>query len=94
MERLARAGFQLLAIPTANHCFLERNGFVALVEKRPDGALGAVGSPGLLADGCFAALVWNKETPVFISKGKSFPATGEQVESLRRFDEEIRAAVA
>ena len=90
--RLARAGFQLLPVfELPHHYVVERDGFVALAERRPDGGFGAA---GLLLDGAFAVLVWNGESPEFVAKARRVPATAEQVETLRRFDSDLRAALA
>ena len=90
IERLARAGFQLLpAVPITTHYVLERDGFVALVERLPDGAFGQAGAPGLLTEGAIAQLLWKKEGPRFVAKGFDLPATPDQVEFLRRFDADL-----
>ncbi|MBI3697179.1 MAG: hypothetical protein HY238_20380 [Acidobacteria bacterium] len=90
MERLARAGFQLLpALQITSHYVLERDGFVALVERLPDGSFGQSGAPGLLTEGAIAQLVWKKEGPRFVAKGFNRPATTDQVESLRRFHADL-----
>ena len=94
IESLARAGFQLLpAWQITNYYVVERDGFLALIERRSDGAFGSVGSPGILAEGSFAALVWKKEGPVFVSKGKESAASPEQMEVLQRFDSDLRKAL-
>jgi hypothetical protein len=94
IERLAAAGFQLLpAFQIATHYVLEREGFVALVERLPDGGFGAAGAPGLLGENGIAYLVWRGEAAVFVSKGREVPAGPEQIEALRRFDRDLRAAL-
>ena len=86
IERLARAGFQLLpAFSITTHYVLERDGFVALVERLPTGDFGRIGAPGLLTDGAIAQLLWKKEGPRFVAQGLNQPAAPGQVESLRRF---------
>jgi hypothetical protein len=94
IERLAQAGFRLLpAFEITTHYVLEREGFVALVERCPDGAFGSAGAPGLLVEGGFAALVWKAAGPVFVSKGVERPASASQIEAIRRFDTELRKAL-
>ena len=94
IERLAAAGFQLLpAFQIPTHYVLERDGFVALVERGPDGDFGAAGAPGLLGESGLAYLVWRGEAAVFVSKGSEVAATPEQIEGLRRFDRDLRAAL-
>ena len=94
LERLARAGFQLLpAFEIPNHYVLERQGFAVLVERRADGSFGRPGAPGALLDGAFAVLVWKGPEAFFVAKGKQKAATAQEVESLRRFDAELREAL-
>ncbi len=94
MERLDGAGFRLLpAFQIPTHYLLERDGFVALVERLPDGSFGAAGAPGLLVEGAMAMLVWKQAGPRWVAKSIDLPASGEQVESLRRFDGDLRAAL-
>jgi hypothetical protein len=94
IERLAGAGFQLLPTPEiTTHYVLERDGFVALVERRPDNSFGQAGSPGILAEGGFAALVWRQEGPVFVGKGREIPAAADRVDALRRFDADLKKAL-
>ena len=90
IERLIRAGFRLLpALPITTNYVLERDGFVALVERLPDGSFGQIGAPGLLTEGAIAQLLWKKDGPRFVAKGFDLPATPDQVESLRRFDADL-----
>jgi hypothetical protein len=93
VERLAAAGIQLL--PTseiATHYVFERGGFVAMVERLGDG-FGTVGSPGLLTERGFAALVWRQGKPWFVAKGHEYPAKDEQVEEVRRLAADLEAAL-
>ena len=54
LERLVAAGIQLLpAVEITTHYVFERDGFVALVERTPEG-FGGIGSPGLLTGTGFA----------------------------------------
>ncbi len=95
LQRLAAAGFQLLpAFEIQTHYVVERDGFVALVERRADGGFGQIGAPGLLREGVISALMWKPQGPVFAAKGAEWPATEEQVAALRRFDAELRQALA
>jgi hypothetical protein len=94
LERLARAGFELLpTLEILTHYVLERDGFVALVERRPDGGFGAAGAPGRLLEGAFAVLVWRGSEALFVAKGREEVATAEQVAAVRRFDAELREAL-
>ena len=89
------AGFQLLpAFSIHSHYVLERDGFVALVERLPDGGFGKAGAPGVLLDGAFAVLVWKQEQAFFVTKGQQVLATTEQIEVLRQFDADLNRALA
>ena len=94
LERLARAGFELLpTLEILTHYVLERDGFVALVERRPDGGFGRAGAPGRLLEGAFAVLVWRGGEAFFVAKGMEEAATAEQVAAVRRFDAALREAL-
>lgn len=94
-SRLVEAGFQLLpAFQISTHYVLERQGFLALVERLADGGFGKAGAPGLLLDGSFAVLVWKQEQAYFVTKGRQVSATSEQIEALRRFDADLSRALA
>src|SRR5258706_389697 len=72
---------------------LERDGFVALVERLPDGGFGRAGAPARLLEGAFAVLVWRGGEAHFVAKGREETATAEQVAAVRRFDAELREAL-
>ena len=89
LERIAAAGIQLL--PTTqvpNHFAFERDGFVALVEKRGDG-FGGIGSPGLLTEAGFAPLYQGE----FIAKQWRRTATPAEIEAVRGFLDDLKAAL-
>jgi hypothetical protein len=92
LERLAAAGIQLLPAQLASHFVFERGGFVCLVERAGEG-FGNTGSPGLITEKGFAALVWRGDNAWFVGKGFEQPATAEQVQEMRSFDADLRAAL-
>jgi len=93
LERLAAAGIQLLpALEITTHYVFERDGFVALVERTREG-VGAIGSAGILTGSGFAALVGRGERSYFIAKNFQQEARPEQVEALRSFSADLRAAL-
>ena len=93
LKRLAKFGFELVpAAEMRTHFIIERDGFVALVERK-DEAFGNIGAPGLLSDAGFAALVWRSGDPWFVAKGFEQHATPEQVEAIRRFSRDLEAAL-
>ena len=92
LERLAAAGIQLLpAVEIATHYVFERDGYVALVERTADG-FGGVGSAGILTGNGFAAWVQRGPRSYFVAKNFEQEAGPEQVEALRRFSADLRAA--
>jgi hypothetical protein len=94
LERLAQRGINLLpAAEISTHFIFERDGFVALVERKPDG-FGNIGAPGLLIENAgFAALVWRAEAPWFVGRGYQQPATAAQVELIRKFADDLNWAL-
>lgn len=94
LERLAERGINLLpAAGIATHFIFERDGFVALVERKQDG-FGKIGAPGLLVEqGGFAALVWRGGEAWFVARGFEQRATAEQVTSIRSFAHDLDYAL-
>ena len=92
LERLAAAGIQLVPTDLTSHFILERGGFVAFIERRQD-SFGNIGAPGLMTERGFAALVWRGDQAFFVAKGFEEPASAEQVEKLRAFAKDLRAAM-
>src|ERR1700693_2906717 len=85
LERLAAAGIQILpAIEIATHYVFGRDGFVALVERTPDG-VGGIGSAGILTGSGFAPLILRGDRSYFVAKNFEQEATLAQVSSLKRF---------
>ena len=94
LERLALAGIQLLpAVEITTHFVFERGGFVALVERRPDGGFGGTGGSGILTGKGFAAAVRRGERWFFVAKEFEQQATAEQAEELRRFSADLKGAL-
>ena len=97
LERLAAAGIQLIPTEITSHFILERDGFVAFVERRQDAAgessFGSIGAPGLLTEGGFAALIWRGDQGFFVNKGSEQPASAEQVKKIRAFASDLANAL-
>ncbi|MDP8980068.1 MAG: hypothetical protein M3O35_05695 [Acidobacteriota bacterium] len=94
LQRLAAAGFQILpALEITTHYVLERDGIVALVERIHDG-FGGMGSPGLLTEKGFAALVRSAEGAFFVAKGYREPASEQQIRKVRAFSEDLGRALS
>ena len=92
LEKLAAAGIQMIPAEITSHFILERDGFVAFVERREE-AFGNIGTPGLMTERGFAALIWRGDQPFFLGKGFEQPASPEQVQSIRAFASDLAAAL-
>ena len=82
----------LPAVEIATHYVFERDGFVALVERTPDG-FGGIGSAGILTGNGFAALILRGGRSYFVAKNFEQEATLEQVASLKRFSLDLKSAL-
>ena len=93
-QKLVDANIQLLPLPEiTTHFVFERDGFVALVERRND-AFGRIGAAGILTGKGLAPLVWRNGEPFFVAKDFEELATEEQVLSLRAFQSDLESALA
>jgi hypothetical protein len=93
IERLAAARIQLLpAVEITTHYVFERDGFVALVERTPDG-FGGIGSAGILTGTGFAALIRRGDRSYFVAKNFEREATPAEVEALRKFSSDLKVAL-
>ena len=94
LERLVAAGIQLLpTVEITNHYVFERDGFVALVERRAEG-FGGIGSAGRLTEKGIAPLVSRGSASFFVAKGFEQPATAEEVDQIRRFQADLKHALS
>ena len=98
LEKLATAGIQIIPAEITSHFILERDGFVAFVERREQafgntGAFGNVGAPGLMTERGFAALIWRGDQAFFVGKGFEQTATPEQVQKIRAFASDLANAL-
>ena len=85
LQCLDAAGINLVAgSDTSTHVILERDGFILLVERTEDG-FGGIGSPGLLTERGFAALIRRDDEAFFVAKDFEQPATEQQVTAAREF---------
>jgi hypothetical protein len=93
IEKLAAAGIQIISAGVTSHFILERDGFVAFVERKGD-EFGNVGAPGLMTEKGFAALVWRGGRAFFIARGLEVVATDAQVEGIRLFSRDLEAVLS
>jgi hypothetical protein len=92
LEKLAASGIQIIPAEVDSHFILERDGFVAFVEKREQ-AFGNIGSAGLMTERGFAALIWRGDQAFFVGKGFEQPASAEEVQKIRAFAADLAAAL-
>ncbi len=92
--RLAAAGIRILPLAElTQHVVFERDGFIALVERRDNG-FGQVGSAGLLVQEGFAALLQRDGQNWFVARGFEREATEAEAAALRRFSQDLRRAIS
>jgi hypothetical protein len=92
LERLVAAGINLVPADLKKHFILERDGFVALVERQGD-SFGHIGAAGLLTEQGMAPLVWRNEKAFFVARAFEREATAGQVALLRQFQSDLEAAL-
>ena len=88
---LGSTGIQLLT-ETRSYGMFARDNLIALVERTAEG-YGSIGSTGILTDRGLAYLIWRDGQPFLSGKGFEQPATEEQVAAVRRFSEDLKAAL-
>ncbi len=93
LEKLAAAGIQIVPAEITSHFILERDGFVSFVERRDD-SFGNIGTPGLMTERGFAALIWRGDQAFFVGKGFEQPAIAEQVQKMRAFASDLAAILS
>jgi hypothetical protein len=91
-DRLARLHIQVLA-EAGRHVLLARDTCVALVE-RTDAGLGSIGGTGVMTEAGLAYLVWREGRAILVGRGGESAAGEAQVEVIRRFSADLKAALA
>ena len=94
LARLSAAGIAVVPADLVKHHILERDGFVALVERTADGGFGRSGTAGLLTEKGLAPLVWRGGSAFFVAKGLEAAASENQIEALRTFQRDLEAILA
>jgi 5-keto 4-deoxyuronate isomerase len=92
-EKLVAAGIQIIPAEIASHFILERDGFVSFVERR-EAAFGNIGTPGLMTERGFAALIWRGDQAFFVGKGFERPASPKEVQKIRAFTSDLANALS
>ena len=93
LEKLATAGIQIVPVEMTSHFILERDGFVAFVQRREE-SFGNIGAPGLMTERGFAALIWRGDQAFFAGKGFEQAAAPGQVQKIRSFASDLENALA
>lgn len=91
-ERLASLDIQIIAEGQKHFVFV-RDNCVALVERAGTG-YGSIGSTGIMTESGLAYLIWRDRRPVLAGKSGERPAEAAEVESIRRFSEDLKSAFA
>ncbi len=89
--RLESLDIQLMAEATAYSLFA-RGACLALVHRSAEG-FDSVGASAIMTDNGPAYLVWREGAPRLAAKGGEMPAAPEQVETVRRFSQDLKAAL-
>ncbi len=94
LERLVAANIELLPITQIErHFVFSRDGFIALVERRADGSLGKMGSPGLFTEKGMAVLLERGGVQMFVAKGFEQAATEDDITRMRSFAADLQHAL-
>jgi hypothetical protein len=89
--RLEGFGIGLVAESPVVSIFV-RDGCVAMVGRTPGGGL-SLGSTGMMTDNGLAYLVWREGHARLTAKGGDVAAGPDQVEAMRKFSEDLKAAL-
>ncbi len=94
LQKLVDHRIQLLpAAELTTHFVFERDGFIALAERRNNG-FGNVGAPGLLCQQGMAQLIWRGDQAFFVTKGFERQASPEEIEKLRSFGQDLKISLS
>ena len=94
MSRLQDLNIRLMAEGLAVSIYV-RGDCIAAVGGPHDGGAGTnQGSTGMMTEQGLAYLVWRDGRPYLAAKGGETPATPEQVETIRRFSEDLKTALS
>ena len=91
LQRIYLAGFELLTFPRFPNCIgVARDGCIAMLVPGVDG-LQMLGTPGWRMGEAIGVLVEREGQQVFQCKQEFVEATGERLETLRRFRRDLEA---
>ena len=90
MSRLEDLNIRLMVEGPSVSIYLRDNCIAAV-----GGNLGSnQGSTGMMTERGLAYLVWRDGQPYLVAKGGETPATPEQVETIRKFSEDLNTALS
>jgi hypothetical protein len=87
-QRLAASGIQLV-VETAGHYLFTRDNCIALVERE----VGTIGSTGMMTEQGISYLIWRDGQAFLKSKSAEIPADSGQIAAVRRFSQDLAAAL-
>ena len=90
--RLADLNIQLAA-QARDYCLFVRGNCLALVQSAEE-SFTSIGASGMMTENGIAYLVWREGIPVLAAHGgHEQPATPEEVETVRRFSEDLKSTL-
>lgn len=90
LERLYRAGFEIVAFPMyANHVGIRKGGCAALLAANMPGSFTLYGSPAYLINGNFSVRIKRDSHEYFVWKKEKLEATATRLAELSTFSEEL-----
>jgi hypothetical protein len=89
---LGSTAIQLLS-ETRAYAIFARDNLIALVERTAEG-YGSIGGTGILTERGLAYPIWRDGLALLAGKGFEQPATDEQMAAMRKFSQDLKAALA
>ena len=90
LERLAAAGFEIVAFPMYASAVGVRRGECAALLERVEGGLRVMGEACWMVEGNLSVRVRREGKEWFVWKSKQVKATGERMAEVMRFQEDVR----
>ena len=92
-ERLADLNIQLAA-QARDYCLFVRGKCLALAQSAGE-TFTSIGASGIMTENGIAYLVWREGSPVLAAHGgHEQPPTPEELETVRRFSEDLKSALS
>jgi len=89
--RLSALDISLMAEAKAYSIFARGN--CLAVAQSTEAGFSSLGSSGMMTESGLAYLVWREGRPVLVAKGHEIEADAGQVEQLRKFSGDLKAAL-